>query len=226
MPPRFLIYIFIVLVLLSWIPLALIARARVKPSPVPRFHFFQDMDVQPKVQAQSFSPIFADGRGMRPRIEGTVARGELYEDSHYATGKVMADGAEQWAQGYPAEVEVTEAFIRRGKDRYDIFCATCHGHTGAGDGPIAQRADKLEAGKWGWIPPTSLHAESVVERENGHIYNTIANGIRTMPSYGGQIPVDDRWAIVAYVRALQLSRSAAIEDVPAELRDQITESGE
>ncbi len=226
MPPKILIYLLLILVVVSWVPLALVARARVKPSSEPRVHFFQDMDVQPKVKAQAYSPIFADGRGMRPRLAGTVARGDLREDAHYYTGKTLVAGDEVWADGYPAQIEITEAFVRRGRQRFDIFCATCHGYTGEGNGMIAQRADKLEAGKWGWIPPTSLFAQSVLDRENGHLFNTITNGIRTMPAYATQIPVEDRWAIVAYVRALQLSRHADLDDVPAAQRDQITESGD
>jgi mono/diheme cytochrome c family protein len=232
MPPKPLIYIAIVLVVLSWIPLALITKARVQRSTEPRVHFFQDMDIQPKIKSQAANPLFADGRGMRPQVSGTVARGRLNEDPHFATGKTQRDGEEIWAEGYPAGIEISEAFIRRGQQRFDIFCATCHGLTGEGNGPIAQRVDELqqanevETGQWGWIPPTSLHADSVRERENGHLFNTISNGIRTMPSYGSQIPVEDRWAVIAYVRTLQLSRSASLQDVPAEQRDQINEPGD
>ncbi|MFG0251509.1 MAG: c-type cytochrome [Phycisphaerales bacterium JB038] len=226
MPPKPVIYIGIVLVVLSWIPLAIITKARLQRSTEPRVHFFQDMDIQPKVKTQTANPLFADGRGMRPPVEGTVARGRFSEDQHFAEGKAQRDGEEIWADGYPAGIDITEEFLRRGQQRFDIFCATCHGLTGEGNGPIAQRADELEAGKWGWIPPTSMHAESVLERENGHLFNTISNGIRTMPAYGSQIPVEDRWAIVAYIRALQLSRSATVQDVPADQRDQINEPGD
>ncbi len=113
-------------------------------------------------------------------------------------------------------VPVTEALLARGQERYDIFCATCHGLAGAGDGMIHRRAEQLAQGTW--TPPTDLATETVVGRPHGHIYNSIANGIRNMPAYGHQITVEDRWAIVAYVRALQRARNATLDDVPEENR--------
>ena len=109
--------------------------------------------------------------------------------------------------------------MKRGKERFDVFCAPCHGLAGNGDGLVAKRADRLQEGTW--TPPSSLHTDLVRSRPDGQLYNSIANGVRTMPAYGSQIPVPDRWAIVAYVRALQRSSNARVADVPAELRSQL-----
>ena len=217
--PKGTTYILIVLVAVSWVPLALIARARVLRSAKPRVHIFQGMDDQPKYKDQSYSPIFKDRRSMRPRIAGTVARDQLRADDHYYQGKVSVDGKAEWATRFPDRVEVTEPLVLRGQERFNIYCVTCHGLSGDGDGPVALRADKLDAGQWGWVPPTSMHSQTVRDRPVGFLYNTITNGVRTMPAYGPQIPVADRWAIVAYVRALQYSRQADISDVPPDRRD-------
>ena len=102
---------------------------------------------------------------------------------------------------------------------YKTHCAVCHGTAGFGDGMVAKRADELaQLGKANWTPPTSLHEDVVRLRPDGHLFNTITNGIRNMPAYGSQIAVEDRWAIVAYVRALQRSQNARVEDVPEDLR--------
>jgi mono/diheme cytochrome c family protein len=106
--------------------------------------------------------------------------------------------------------------LRRGQERYDIYCSPCHGLAGYGDGMVAMRAEGLQEGTW--TPPSSIHTELVRSRAPGHLYNTITNGIRNMPAYGPQISVEDRWAIVAYVEALQRSQAATVEDVPMELR--------
>ncbi|HEB60849.1 MAG TPA: cytochrome c [Phycisphaeraceae bacterium] len=219
--PKAVIYILLILTAASWIPLALITRARAMKSEVPRVHWFQDMDFQPKVKAQAEYDLFADNRGMRPEIPGTVARGDLRADDHFYRGIVTVNGKEQWASDFPAQVKLNERFLRLGREKFNIYCSVCHGFAGDGDGVIAKRAIRLKAGTWGWVPPTSLHEETVVERENGHIFNTITNGIRTMPAYGAQIEPMERWAIVAYVRALQFSRNASADDVPQDMRDSL-----
>lgn len=212
--PRWLTAIVVILVALSWIPVALALRARVVKKTEPRIHIIPDMDNQPKVKAQSRFMLFADRRGMRPPVEGTVARGSLIGNSSLELGKTADDG---WVETIP--VDVSMSLLERGRQRYDIFCAPCHGLSGYGDGMVARRADQLQEGTW--TPPTSFHTELIRERPAGHIYNTISNGIRNMPAYGSQIPVDDRWAIVAYVRALQRSQNATIDDVPADLQAQL-----
>ncbi len=203
-------HVFVIGVLLTLLPLALIARSRWGDSEGTRIHIIRDMDKQGRYETQGPGPLFADGRAMRPEVPGTVARGELREDDHYYRGKVGGD----WAEDFP--LPLSAELLRRGRERYDIFCALCHGFTGNGDGMIAVRADQLAEGTW--TPPSSLHDQIVRERPVGHLFNSIGRGIRNMPAYGSQIPEDDRWAIVAYVRALQLSRSGRLEDVPADRR--------
>jgi mono/diheme cytochrome c family protein len=202
-----------IVVLLTLVPLALIARSRAVTSQQPRLHFVPDMDNQPKFRAQSANPMFADGRAMRPRVPGTVSLGDRGDDAVTVTGKA----GEGWVAEIP--VPVTMTLLRRGQERWGVFCAPCHGLAGYGDGMVGKRAEALAEGTW--TPPSSLHTDLVRQRPVGHLYNTIANGIRTMPAYGPQIPVADRWAIVAFVRALQRSQSAGIDDVPAELRGQL-----
>jgi mono/diheme cytochrome c family protein len=105
--------------------------------------------------------------------------------------------------------------MKRGQQRYNIYCAPCHGLAGEGDGLVAKRAQELQQGTWAF-PPTSLHSEAVRPQPVGQLFNTITNGVRKMPAYGAQISVQDRWAIVLYVRALQRTQNARPEDVPPE----------
>jgi mono/diheme cytochrome c family protein len=211
--PRWLQYLVVVVVVLSWVPLVVIMRARHTTSTKPRIHIIQDMANQPKYKSQARNRLFADRRAMRPPVEGTVARGELREDDRLERGMVGDD----WVEVIP--VPVTTQLMERGHQRFDIYCSPCHGLAGYGDGMVAKRAEALQEGTW--TPPASFHTELVRSRPVGHLFNTITNGIRNMPAYGPQIPVADRWAIVAYIRALQLSQNAPIEDVPAELRAQL-----
>jgi mono/diheme cytochrome c family protein len=216
MPPRTLIYAAILLVALSLIPLALVVRARVAISEKPRLHVVFDMDQQAKRKAQSYSPLFADGRAMRMPVEGTVSRNDPGFDSSHASGRI---DAETFLEGFPAQVEITEEFVLAGRDRFDVYCAPCHGVSGYGDGMVSVRADELAEGTW--TPPTSLHDDTVRDRANGHLYNTIKNGIRNMPGYGAQTTIDERWAMVAYIRALQRSQRTTIEDVPPAQRTEL-----
>ena len=212
--PRWLISIGIILVALSWSPLALALRAREVKRTEPRVHIIQDMDNQPKVKAQSRFMLWADRRGMRPPVQGTVARGAVLGERAIELGKVDGDA---WVEAIP--VAMSMPLLERGRQRYEIYCSPCHGLSGYGDGMVAKRADQLQEGTW--TPPTSFHTDLVRERPAGHLFNTISNGIRNMPSYGSQIPVEDRWAIVAYLRALQRSQNATIDDVPADLQAQL-----
>ena len=211
--PRWLMYVVVLMVAVSWVPIALIMRARVTTSTQPRIHVVPDMDNQPRFGSQARNVLFADRRAMRPPVAGTVARGSLIEDPAVATGKLGDD----WVEAIPARVDA--AMLERGRQRYDIFCSPCHGLAGAGDGMVAKRADELLEGTW--TPPTSFHTDLLRQRPAGHIFNTISHGIRNMPAYGTQIPVGDRWAIVAYVRALQRSQNATVDDVPEEIRAQL-----
>jgi cytochrome c5 len=208
--PKNVTAVLLVLATIALIPVACIARARAINSPLPAIHVWPDMDNQTRFKPQQRNPLFADSRAMRPPVEGTVARGMLQEDDHYYRG---LDG-EGYAISMP--MPVTAELLERGKQRYEIFCTPCHGVSGYGDGIVANRADALQQGTW--VPPSSFHMPPASDREDGHLFNTITNGIRTMPGYGAQIEHGDRWAIVAYIRALQRSQSTDVADVPQQLR--------
>jgi mono/diheme cytochrome c family protein len=208
--PRWALYVVAILITVSWVPFALIARERVTKHPYTRILILPDMVKQPKYKPQRMNALYADSRADRRPVEGTVARGQLKDDDAFFQGKVNG----QWVTAMP--IEVTGATMRRGQQRYDIYCSPCHGLSGAGNGMVARRAEALQEGTW--TPPSSMHDPTVRARPVGHLFNTITNGIRSMPAYGSQIPEADRWAIVAYVRALQLSQHATVQDVPPEIR--------
>ena len=208
--PRPLIYIGLILVSLTLVPMACVVKNWANPvKTTGRIQVVPDMDNQFSFKGQDANPFFEDGRAMQRWPEGTVPRGLLRADSRYEYGlDSLADST--YTRTFP--VPVTEALLVRGQERYNIHCSACHGLGGRGDGMVHRRAEQLAQGTW--TPPTDLTTATVVNREHGHIYNTIANGIRNMPAYGHQIPVSDRWAIVAYVRALQRARNATLDDVP------------
>jgi mono/diheme cytochrome c family protein len=166
----------------------------------------QDMHDQPKYIPLRESTFFADSRSARPLVEGTVARGHLRDDALTYTGKVNG----QDATVFPAPVDAT--VMARGRDRFDIYCAPCHGRTGQGDGMVVLR---------GYRRPPSFHQDRLRDAPVGHFFDVITNGFGAMPDYATQIKADDRWAIIAYVRALQLSEHAALADVPPSERDRI-----
>jgi mono/diheme cytochrome c family protein len=223
--PKPIIYAVLVLLIFAMIPPALIARSRAVPSDKRRIHLIQDMDNQTKFRAQHPNAIFADERAMRPLVPGTVARGELDLDHHFTRGVTYGgDGKPQWATTFPSNVRVDMNLLRHGRERFNIYCMPCHGESGYGDGIIHQRADQLvRTGTNGteWVQPKSLHEQLIREQPVGQIFNSITNGIRTMPAYDAQIPTADRWAIVAYVEALQRSQFANENDVPAAERTQL-----
>jgi len=240
-PPYILIVVALFLVIGTWVPLALVFNARFTTSTQPRPHLFLDMDNQAKVQAQDASPIFADGYGMRKPVAGTVAFGDSYEggrvvqdamalqaDDHLFRGFKLVTNAEgesvaEYFDGMPQGLTVDTDFVLRGKEMFNTHCATCHGYDGGGQGPVHLRATEimnsnLPSHGTSWVAPTNLHDQAIVDHPDGHIYNTIRNGIRNMKGYGSQIDVKDRWAVVAYVRALQLSRNAPANTVSADDR--------
>jgi mono/diheme cytochrome c family protein len=208
--PRWAIPVLLLLASLALVPVALIARARTVKTPHARVHLVPDMDNQSRYKAQQPNGWFADTRADRLPVAGTVARGRLQEDDRYALG---LEG-ESYTTRIPLEVDA--ALMARGRERYAVYCAPCHGLGGYGDGIVAHRAEALQQGAF--VPPASLHVEPAYSRPVGHLFNTINNGIRTMPSYGSQVPVEDRWAIVAYIKALQRSQRAGLDDVPPEKR--------
>ncbi|MEM9657063.1 MAG: cytochrome c, partial [Planctomycetota bacterium] len=175
------------------------------------------------------STLFADGRAMRPRVSGTVPRGSRFSDASFAFGfddtdfeaALEEDDATERRWIAEAPVVASMEMMERGRQRFNIHCAVCHGRAGYGNGLASQRALELQQGSW--IPPTSLHAKHVLEQPDGQLYGAITNGVRKMPAYGHQIPVEDRWAIVLYVRALQRSQNASLDDVPEEIRRTLRE---
>lgn len=185
--------------------LATVAACRGQVSEEPPVHIIPDMDWQPRYEEQAASSFFADGRAMRPLVEGTVARGSLHGDDAYDTGKVGG------AYVNKVPVDVDEKFIRRGQQRFNIYCAPCHDQTGAGNGLIVQH---------GYPRPVSL-SENATKYPDGEIFTIITNGVRNMPAYAHQIPVNDRWAIVSWLRVLQRSQRATLADVPADMKNSI-----
>ena len=166
----------------------------------------QKMTDQPRYEAYEGSSFFADGRSMRPPVEGAIARGALDLTGVHGTGK--QDG--KFVAEIPIEVE--RATVLRGRERFNIYCAPCHDQTGSGRGMIVLR---------GYPPPPSFHTQALRQAPAGQLFDVITNGYRQMPDYAAQVPVDDRWAIVAYIRALQLSQHATLEDVPADERGKL-----
>lgn len=159
----------------------------------------QDMHDQPRYRPLAASSFFPDGRSARPLVDGTVARGKLKTDTRLHKGK---DG-DAFVTQIP--LPVTRQLLARGQDRYNIYCTPCHSAIGDGEGMVVKR---------GFKHPPSYHIDRLRNQPVGYFYDVIANGFGAMPSYASRIPVEDRWAIVSYVRALQLSQNATIEDVP------------
>jgi mono/diheme cytochrome c family protein len=159
----------------------------------------QDMHDQPKYQPLEESHFFKDGRASRPRIPGTVARGRRDDDALLVSGKT--DG--KLSEVFPEPV--TKATLERGHQRFDIYCSPCHDRAGTGRGMIVMR---------GYKQPTSFHDDRLRGMPPGYFFDVMTNGFGVMPSYAAQVPVADRWAIAAYVRALQLSQRAMLADVP------------
>jgi len=160
----------------------------------------QDMHDQPRFKPLAKSDFYTDLRSARPPVEGTVARGELHEDSYFYTGKIGNNPGDYMP--FP----VTEEVLLRGRERFDIYCAPCHSRLGDGRGMIVQR---------GFRAPPSYHTERLRNAPLGYFFDVMTEGFGAMPEYASQIPAGDRWAIVAYIRALQLSQHATSSDVPA-----------
>jgi mono/diheme cytochrome c family protein len=204
----------------------------------------QDMQDQPRYEAYEASKFFKDGLSSRPLVEGTVPRGYLRDDTHLYTGKKSAGGQNQSGRSvsspsavsnsnsgsaaaaqssgasgaamFPDDVEtfpfpITKEVVVRGQERYQIFCSMCHGATGAGDGMVVRR---------GYKQPPSYYTEDLRGAPVGHFFDVVTNGWGSMPRYAQQIPVQDRWAIIAYIRALQLSHPATEPDKSKEARPQ------
>jgi len=158
----------------------------------------QDMHDQPKFFPQRGTSFYADGRSARPQVENTVARGQLHEDTYFYTG--LVNGAEGNTYPFPVTMDVLE----RGQERYNVYCTPCHSRVGNGEGMIVQR---------GYRPAGNFHSDRLRNAPLGHFFAVMTNGYGAMPDYAAQVTPADRWAIVAYIRALQLSQNAASADV-------------
>lgn len=166
----------------------------------------RDMQDQPKYIPLRASTFFPDERSARPLVEGTVARGHLHDDTLLETGKIGNDDASV----FPFAVDA--AVIERGRERFDIYCSPCHGRTGDGDGMVVRR---------GFRRPPSYHDDRLRNAPVGHFVDVMTNGFGAMADYRQQVEPRDRWAIAAYIRALQLSQHATVADVPAEERGRL-----
>ena len=166
----------------------------------------QDMHDQPKFVPLRQSTFFSDSRSARPLVAGTVARGQLRDDVLLYTGKANGKDADMFPFLIDGKV------MSRGQERFDIYCSPCHGRTGQGDGMIVRR---------GYRRPPTYHQDRLRDAPVGHFFDVITNGFGAMPDYAAQIRPDDRWAVIAYVRALQLSEHATINDVPSTDRDKL-----
>lgn len=164
----------------------------------------QDMHNQPKVKPLSQSDFFADGQSSRTPPADTVARGFLRADKAFYTG---SEGGE-FVSAFPLKID--RQVLQRGEERFDIFCSPCHDRLGTGHGMIVRR---------GYKQPPSFHDDRLRQAKPGYFFDVITNGFNIMPSYASQIPPADRWAIVAYIRALQLSQNAQLTDLSAKDRD-------
>lgn len=170
----------------------------------------QDMHDQPKIKPLRANAFFTHERSARPLVEGVVARGEFRDDETLYTGK----SGGTLVTTFP--VPVTREGLARGKERYGIFCTPCHDQVGTGRGMVVRR---------GFRSPPSFHIDRLRQAPVGHFFDVVTSGFGVMPSYSAQIPVEDRWAIVAYVRALQLSQHASLADVPPDVRASLEGSG-
>jgi mono/diheme cytochrome c family protein len=184
----------------------------------------EDMQNQPKYRPYRQSTFFKDGQTGRQPIEGTVARGHLKDDVLFYTGKTTGSAGpaqsaatgefQGFTDGFPREV--TEETLKRGEERYNIYCAVCHDRAGYGEGMVVQR---------GYKKPPTFHSDRLRQAPVGYLFDVITNGFGAMPDYAAQIQPQDRWAIVAYLRALQLSQNATVDALSADERKKL-ESGE
>jgi cbb3-type cytochrome c oxidase subunit III len=167
----------------------------------------QDMQNQPRYKPLAATDFFGDGRSERPEIEGTVARGHLRIDKARYTGK-KEDGTDVDEFPFP----ITRADLLRGQQRFNIFCSPCHSRVGDGNGIVVQR---------GFRQAASYYTAKLIKAPVGHFFDVMTNGFGAMPSYASRVDPDDRWRIAAYIRVLQLSENATIEDVPPDQRAQL-----
>lgn len=224
--PSWVVAILVIGVVASWLPLAVTFWGRNALSDKPRVHLIQDMDNQPRFEAQGYTVLFKDRRQMRPPVLGTVAQGGLQLDDHLYRGfsqKTDANTGEVetvYFNGLPKQLKVDDRLMKLGEKKYNTYCFVCHGMTGAGDGPVNTRAMELAnlaassgSGAASWVTAKNINEQldgaliyGPAAYPDGKMYNTINVGKGNMAGYGHQLTVEERWAIVLYVRALQLSQ--------------------
>ena len=175
----------------------------------PPLEVFPDMDRQAKYKPQAASPFFADGRADRPLPAGVVSRGNLRADDHLYLGKA-SNGS--FASGFPAAISIDAKLMERGRDRYSIYCLPCHGAIGDGNGVTKS---------YGMGSTPTYHSDLLRKMPEGEIFNTITNGKATMLPYADKLSPEDRWAVIAYVRALQRAQTGSINDVPASHKSEL-----
>ena len=167
-----------------------------------------DMHDQPKFKPLRISDFYADQRSSRPLVEGTIARGHLNEDGYFYSGMINGQ------PGNYMPFTATRAVLDRGRERFNIYCAPCHARTGDGNGMIVQR---------GFRRPPSFHLDRLRQAPLGHFFDVMTNGFGAMPDYAAQVNPNDRWAIIAYIRALQLSQNASEDMIPAAEREKMSQ---
>ena len=173
------------------------------------------MQDQPRYEAYERNEFFGNKMASRPPIEGTVARGQLRENAAFYTGKNGTGQQAQLVDTMP--IPVNEQVLARGQERYNAFCAACHGMTGRGDGMVVRR---------GFRAPPPLTNDRLLEAPVGHFFDVMTNGFGAMPDYAAQVSVEDRWAIVAYIRALQISQRTPVAEIPAAERQKLEAGGQ
>jgi len=198
------------IIIFAGLLLLILVGCQGSPSENAPIHLNPNMDQQKRYDPQQSSGFFTDGRTMRQPVEGTVARGNLRIDEAYFTG--MDQDGKKIKQN-PEEINMD--LLARGRERYNIFCSPCHGRVGDGKSIIMQYEYP--------IPPPTFHEQRIRDFADGYIFDVITNGVRNMPSYKHQVNVEDRWAIVAYVRALQRSQNAGRTDVPISVLNDLNE---
>jgi mono/diheme cytochrome c family protein len=171
----------------------------------------QDMHNQPRYKPLAATDFFGDGRSARPAVEGTVARGHLRIDQARYSGKVNNEDIDYFP--FP----IASADLKRGQQRFNIYCSPCHSRTGDGNGIVVRR---------GYRQAASYHTEKLIKAPVGHFFDVMTNGFGAMPSYASRIEPDDRWRIAAYIRVLQFSQDATLADVPPEMQSQLDRNQE
>ncbi len=194
-------------ILLTVLVLASCRGGKSEDAPI---HLIGDMDWQQRYQPQGVSHIFKDGRANRPEVNGTLPQGQLHEDEAFFYGKENGNFIAK------VPVSLTKRFMEQGKEKFNIFCAPCHDQVGTGHGLVVQR---------GFPAAADLTGDRVRSMPDGEIFEVISNGIRTMPSHKAQIQPADRWKIISWIRVLERSQRASLQDVPTEMRDRILPEG-